>query len=270
MNTIATLHQLRQRLGLDTADTADDDRLLDALQAATAQIERLAGRRFTPRLATVEHSVNPVDTSELTLDDDLLELTTLTNGNGSVVSSADIVILPDSGGDNPIGIIRLTGGNSFVWDETPLRAIQINGIWGYHDHWSEAWRDSSDTVQDNPFGASATTLTVADADGTDAESETPRFQVGQLLRIESEYLPVLAINTATNVLTVARAVNGTTAASHAQDTLIEVFQPPLDVEMLALQWAAWLYKEPDNRVTGGIPLRFLEWLRGLRRVGVKA
>lgn len=270
MYHLATLHQLRQRLGLSATDTSDDDRLLAALQAAAAQIEGAAGRRFSPRSATIEHDVNSRHTTELLLDDDLLQLDSITNGDGSSIDTLEVVTLPESTMDGPISVLRLTGGQAFVWDESPLRAVSVTGIWGWHDRWTRAWRDSADTVQDNPLSAAATTLTVSDADGVDSNNIAPRFQVGHLLRIEDEYLRVLVVNTSTNVLTVLRGVNGTMAAAHVQTTQIDVFQPALDVEMLCLRWALWLYKEPDNnRTFSAAPNHLARTLDGLRRLGVK-
>ena len=46
MYTLSTLDQLRTRLGLASTDTADDTRLMNALQAAAPQIERETGWRF--------------------------------------------------------------------------------------------------------------------------------------------------------------------------------------------------------------------------------
>jgi hypothetical protein len=273
MYTLATLYQLRQRLGLAISDTADDPRLLSALQTASAQIERLAGRRFCPRLATLQHSIARKAPGELLLDDDLLQLTSLTNGDGSSIALSDVITLP--AGDSAFAILRLINGATFVWNSTPLRAISVTGIWGWHDVWSQAWRDSADTVQNNPLSSSATSLTVIDADGADNFNETPRFQVGQLICIDSEYLRVLAVNTSTNVLTVLRGVAGTTAASHTQSTAISIYHPPADVETLCLRWAAWLYKEPDNRALPNkfglaTPADLLVALEPLRRVAVKA
>lgn len=79
--------------------------------------------------------------------------------------------------------------------------------------------------------------------------------MGQLLRIEDEYLHGLAINTTTNTLTVARGVNGTTAASHAQSTAIDVYAIPADIRGVCLRIASWLYKQPDAgfvQATGGL------------------
>jgi hypothetical protein len=268
MYTLATLHQLRQRLGLASADTADDPRLLDALQAATAHIEQSANRRFCPRIATIGHTIGK-DRTELLLVDDLLELTALTDGDGSVIPLSDVMLIPDS--DEPAGALKLTDGRVFTWEETPEQAVTVTGVWGWHNRWSSAWLNSADTVQNNPLNASATALTVADADGADGNNQLPRFQVGQLLKIESEYLRVLAVNTATNVLTVQRGVNGTTAASHAQNTAISIYQPPLEVQILALRWAAWLYKEPDNRAAASaLPSSLTAALNPFRRLGVSA
>ncbi|MBI5671121.1 MAG: hypothetical protein HZC41_24255 [Chloroflexi bacterium] len=263
MYTLSTLHQLRQRLGLADSDTADDARLLEALHTATAQIERAAERRFCPRRADVKHSIT--NSRELLLDDDLLELVALTNGDGSAIPTANALLLPP---DGPAGALRLVGGSAFTWAETPVNAITVTGIWGWHDHWDEAWRGAADTVRDNPLAAGATILTVADADGADSMGEAPRFQVGQLLKIEDEYLWVLAVNPTTNVLTVQRGANGTTAAPHALNTPVSVYQPPADVAALALRRAAWLYKEPDNPAFA--PDSLEEALASLRRLGVKA
>lgn len=267
MYTLATLHQLRQRLGLSATDTADNARLLAALQAASAQIEQSAGRRFTPRIATLEHDLNPRHLDELLLKDDLLQLESITNGDGSSIDPLDVVTLPESALDGPISVLRLTGGQYFTWNETPLRAVAISGIWGWHDRWSRAWRSSADTVQNNPLNSTSSTITVSDADGADSYAIAPRFQAGHLLRIEDEYLRVLTVNASTNVLTVLRGVNGTTAAAHNQGTAIDIFQPALEVEMLCLRWALWLYKEPDNRAFAATPAGLASAIGGLRRVG---
>lgn len=259
MNAITTLYTLKQRLGLDS-DT-EDARLRAVLESATAQIQRLANRHFMPRVASIKHDV--YSARELLLDDDLLELTELLNGNGEAIALNDLLTLPN---DNTPASVLILLRDLFTWADSALKAISVTGVWGWHDDWSFAWRDSGDSVQDNPLSASATTLTVNDADGSDSAQEFPRFQVGQLLKIEDEYLRVLAITNDT--LTVTRGVNGTTASVHAQDTVIDVYQPPADIELLVLRWATWLYKEPDSRING-IPSGLLRDLHPFRRVSVK-
>jgi hypothetical protein len=259
MYLLNTLYALRAHLGLATAETADDPRLIAALQAAAFQVERAAGRRFSPRKAALQHTITRA--TELLLDDDLLELSALANGDGTTVPLNNVILLPD---DAPAGGLLLTAGSSFIWTQTPIQAVTVTGIWGWHDRWATAWRDTADTVQNNPLGSTATSITVADADGADTTVETPRFQVGHLLKIENEYLRVLAVNTATNVLTVLRGVSGTTAAAHALNTPIYTFQPVPDIAAIALTRAAHLYREPDAAAAA-----ILDSLAPYRRYPVK-
>jgi hypothetical protein len=262
MYTIATIDALRSRLNLDAG--VDDARLRTVLEVATVIIERLTGRRFVPRLATLTHSIDPHHVTELILDDDLMSLSILTNGDDSNIDIADVLLLPDD--DSVAGVLRLLNGNAFLWNESPLNAVSISGVWGWHDRPSAMWRDSGDTVQDAPLTAGATTLTINDSSAADSSGETPRFQSGHLLKIEDEYLRVIGV--AASMLTVIRGVNGSIPTSHAQSTSIDTFQPPPDVASLCVRLAAWLYKEPDVRGAGGIPpiLRFE--IEGLRRVRV--
>ena len=249
MIVYATLTQLRQRLDIPTADTDDDGRLLVSLRQATAQIDRYTARRFAPVKQTRRYDVQ--DPFYLRLDIDLLELDTLTNGDGSNIDLGDVLLIPT--GDGPKSVIRLDpeGDAFFIYEASPVQALQVTGIWGFHDNWSEAWRDTADTVEDNPLSSSATTITVNDADGSDSADLSPRFQVGQLLKIEDEYLHVTAVDTTSNELTVIRGVRGTTAASHAQNTAISVYVPPQDIQALCLRWATWLYQQVNAGIGAG-------------------
>jgi hypothetical protein len=239
MTTLSTLHRLRARLGLAAADSADDRRLLWALESASAALERRAGRRFSPHLATRRQTITA--SRELLLDDDLLELHSLSDGLGQTIPLDAVIRLPQQ---PPHSALLLTGGAALAWDDAPVAAAAVTGIWGWHDMWEAAWRGSGDSVA-AAVTAAAVSLPVTDAAGVDASGETPRFQVGQMLRIEAEYLRVLAVNAADHLLTVTRGSSGSAAAAHAAGTPIAVFQPALEVEAWALRLAARLYREPD-------------------------
>ena len=99
-------------------------------------------------------------------------------------------------------MLRLGGAGRFVWSGSPLAAIQVTGIWGWHERWSLAWQSGVDSAQDNPLAASATMLQVTDSS---------RFEAGQLLRLGDEYLRLLAIDEARHSLRVLRAAQGTAA-----------------------------------------------------------
>jgi hypothetical protein len=243
MYTLTTLHQLRIRLGLATTDTADDPQLLTALQHASRQIETTCGRRFSPHQRTLRHTIT--EATELLLDDDLLELLTLTNGDSTTIPLSDVLTQPTTA---PHSLLYLTQGRVFTWQTTPRQAITVTGIWGWHDRPADQWRNSNDALN-IIIGSTNTSLTLVNINGTDSSLESPRIQVGHLLRIDSEYLRVLAVNPATNQITVLRGVNGTTAASHAYATPIFTYQPAPDIIALTLRWAAMLYKEADHSLT---------------------
>ncbi|MBN1963313.1 MAG: hypothetical protein JW910_01620 [Anaerolineae bacterium] len=242
MTIYATLTGLRRVLGLGSSDTADDDLLLALLGAASRLIEGYAGRRFYPVRQVRSYSCT--DPAILLLDGDLLALHELVNGDGSTISASAYHLHPPGGPvKSSIALDRTQA--AFTHDGDPVDAIEVDGTWGFHPDWANAWTESGDSVQDDPLTADATALTVSDADAPEITGYGVRFAVGQVIRIEDEYLHVLAVNATTNVLTVARGVNGTTAAAHAKSTAIDLYQPPEDVRQACLRVASWLYKQKD-------------------------
>lgn len=235
MYTIASLFDLRRHLGLAAADTSEDARLMEALRVASAQIERAAGRHFLPRQAALVHAVG-ISRNELLLDDDLLDLTAVEDASG-VIPLAEIDRLPANGAT---GVLRLKNGRTFMPGES---GVTVSGIWGWHDDWQRAWRSSRDGVQDNPLDSTAAVITVQDADGEDSELEAPRFQVGQLIAIDQEWMRVTRVDTVSNYLYVFRAVCGTEAAAYPRLSSILIYQPARDIRDLTVRWAAWLYKQ---------------------------
>ncbi|MFN8372565.1 MAG: hypothetical protein U0694_06775 [Anaerolineae bacterium] len=159
-------------------------------------------------------------------------------------------------------MLHLTNGRPFF--RSYLNSVVVTGVWGWHDRPAEMWRNSSDTVQNNPLTNSGTSLNVTSVTGTDSAGQSPRLQVGHLLKIDEEYLRVLAISS--NTLTVLRGVNGSTAAQHSLNAPIYTFQPVPDVHLLALRWAAWLYREGD---TDSPPDELRESLTDLHRTIVR-
>lgn len=187
----------------------------------------------------------------LELDEDLLEVAALTTQNGAqVITSADYMLMTgDKYNFPPYDRIKLASDGTvtaFSYSGSPQQANAVTGFWGYHEHWADAWMDSQDTVEDNPLSSSATTLTVNDADGIDLYGLTPRFMVQQLLKIESEWLFVTGKNTSTNVLTVIRGVNGTTAAAHVLNTPIYIYQPMPEIVQAMEVLATYIYRRRES------------------------
>lgn len=240
-NLYATLDEVRRYLGLEAGQTGDDDLLLMMLGAASRLIESYAGRRFYPERATRRYTLS--DPLTLLLDGDLLALHSLTNGDGSAIPLDAVHLYP--GGSVASSLLLNRTRATFVPGGDPLDAIAVEGTWGYHPAWASAWQDSGDSVQDDPLSAEATALAVSDAGASPPGGYGPRFAAGQLLRIGEEYLDVLAVDTETDTLTVARAANGTAAASHPRGAAIAIYCPPEDVRQACLRVVHWLYRQPD-------------------------
>lgn len=268
MYTVVTLFQLRAHMGLRPDETADDHRLLWALGAATRHCERYTGRKLLPHHATHYLDVDRHHPKELLLDDDLLELTGVTNGDGRSIPLSQLRRLPNA--RQPASALRLNNGSQFVYRETPLAAVAVAGIWGWHDDWARAWRDTGVTVQEDPLTAAAVTLT-APAEEV-AAGRTPRFQVGQLLRIEEEFLRLQRIEVAEDdslLLTVARGAQESQAGSHTVGTAIHRYHPPPDLAQAVLQLAAWLVQVQRQLASQDLPPAIRTLLRGLRRTVVR-
>ena len=130
--------------------------------------------------------------SALILPDDLLELRAV-NDAGGAIDLAELVALPRDS-DAPAGILQRKRGGSFRLGLSPVGSVSVSGVWGWHDRWSAAWRDSRDQVSEHALSSGATQLGVADSEGADEDGGRPRFHVGHLLRIDDEYLRVTAVD----------------------------------------------------------------------------
>jgi len=263
MYTLVTLTALRQHLGITESEATpvEDQRLRLAIQAASKWLERLAGRRFSPYWAVLRHAVDPARPTQLVLHADLLELLAVEDASGPL-DVEQIITAEDGTLIYPVG---------FNDGEMPRWAVAVTGIWGTHDDWSQAWRSSGDALS-LACDAAATQLSVSDVSGADAHQQTPRFQVGQLIRLGDEYLRVVAIHADTQQLSVLRGQQGTHAAAHDAAAPIDIYQPADDLVLLCLRLAAWLYREPDSIAGEALPpslaAALSEALAGLRRLRV--
>lgn len=181
--------------------------------------------------------------STLFMPDDLLAIVSYTWA-GVALDSDDFDTLPP--GQFPAFQVGIYDGVSFTLPNGHTESVALVGIWGYHNNPAEMWLDSGDTVQTGGgINSSATSITVSNADGLNPNG-VKRFETLQYLQIEDEYLLVTAINTGTNVLTVKRGVNGSTAAAHAQGVAIETFVPDTLFESATRRRVVYLYNNPGE------------------------
>lgn len=134
-----TLSNLKTYRGVSGGDTTDDATLQWNLDAAKAFIERECNRVFVAATRTVLFAGRRpfVSADKLTLNvfQDLVSVTTLTNGDGVVITSGYYQLLPVSRGlttAKPFCAIQLLdwSGYRFVPSTTGI-GISVAGSWGY-------------------------------------------------------------------------------------------------------------------------------------------
>jgi len=141
-NAYCSLEQIKNRLNsLGTStDTIDDSVIDEMIEQASRAIDAFCGgRTFYARTET--HYFDMPNDRQLDLDDDLLAVTTLTNGDGVEIIAADYILINRN--KPPYFAIRLKETSSVVWqlddDGNSEQVISLAGTWGYVD------RDDTDT-----------------------------------------------------------------------------------------------------------------------------
>jgi hypothetical protein len=135
-----SLADLKAYLKIDSSNT-DDDTLLQAfLDAAQGAIDLDRGRTFEAAADSTRRfdAVRDVGKDDgdsyaqtLYLDQDLCQITSITNGDGTTVTSSQYVTEPRN--DTPYWAIKLKLDSGIVWtySSTPENAIAITGRWAY-------------------------------------------------------------------------------------------------------------------------------------------
>jgi hypothetical protein len=250
----ATLTAAKQIIGLEPDETKDDALLLALLEWATAYIDDHKARHYDPRrevrlfdLPSTHGSmfgvyearyVPPAAVPVLRLDDDLLELVELTNGDGNKIT--DYLLEPANVW--PKMRVRLTNGA--IWQPSAAgeirQIIEADGVWGAHDRYSTAWK-ASGVILPAALNNSATTISVTDIGA---------LQAGQLLRVDDEFMLLSAIDADTDAppaytLTIERGAQGTTAASHAKDAPVKIWQVQGNISQACIRIVKWRYSQKD-------------------------
>lgn len=249
INIYAGLSEIKA--AIEVTATTYDAVLLRMARHASRLIDIAAGRQFYPELATKYFDGSGA--VEMWLPEPVLAITALSLSDDQGYSYTETPVentdfwVSDGAqyGRSPTQLLVMSPNGSYAVFYSGRRAVRITGVWGWHRNYSAAWEDSQDTLQAEAL-ANASTITVANADGASQLGLTPRFEVGQTLRIDSEYLAVTAVNTGTNVLTVVRGCNETTAASHATGTRVDVWRADELVRQATLIQATRWFKRAQS------------------------
>jgi len=260
-----TLAQVRTELSAQS--TVDDNELYAKIRAISRRVDRLFQSNRAVFAPVTETRPIPLMNENIRrgwriytlpggIKNHLLSLTSVSI-NGTSVSGAS---LHHDTPNSPAAAIQLPQGTS--WQNYCNAAstppyITITGVWGWHPDYASAWEDE-DALQAD-INSSVTSLTVGNVDGADTWGETPRISAGNLLKINDEIMLVTATDTATNVVTVRRAMNGTTATAHTSGDSVAVWQPDPPLKLyVARQVGAQYAKQGgynDMEISGGATRR---------------
>lgn len=193
---------------LDSAETARNNGQVDrAIEAASRNIERLCRRKFYPQAATRYFDWPDRSGSaswRLWLNaDELISVTTLTVA-GETIPSSDYFLEPANVGP-PYSRLEIDRSSSaaFSGGDTHQRAISIAGVFGYGA--------DVETVGELASSLAASTSATANA------SFTRNIGVGDILKIDDEYLIVTGRNMVDSTQNLQSGMDASTA-----DTRVDV------------------------------------------------
>lgn len=130
-NGYATLQEYKDYADITSTDATDDGALEDLIETASRFIDTQTLRTFYARTET--RSFNVPDGRKLTLDDDLISITTLTNGDDEVLTTSDYILEPAN--ETPKFAITLKQSSTKRWeldsDSNSEQVIDVAGSWGW-------------------------------------------------------------------------------------------------------------------------------------------
>ena len=230
------LRKLKDNSLLDdpAAGGGDDDELFELLLAVSAWVDAYCNRCFYPLTAT--RRFDGTGGARLPVPD-LVALTSLTHcpdggEAGEAWAPHDYALEPYNADPStpwgaPYGSILALGRGERHAFEAGRRNYEVSGVWGY----GQLAEPSGASVA-APGGMDAAQTAVAVNNGA-------HFAPGQTLLLGAEQALVTAVSG--NTLTVRRALNGTTAAAHAQGAGVSLLRWPAPVERAALINAARIW-----------------------------
>ena len=218
-NSYGNLSTLKTQLGI--SGTTDDTSLLQSLEMASRSIDTFCNRYFYITSETRQYKGAG---NRLFLNHDLLSITTLTTlkddrSTDKTWATTDYELFPLGDTTYPKEWIELadnTSAGSFA--SGIRRGVQIAGLFGYGNGNSSTPYLSATTTNDGSFSSSDTTFTA---------TAGANLSIGETILIDSEQMYITGISS--NTITIQRAMNGTTGASHSTGATVNVYKYPQEV-----------------------------------------
>jgi hypothetical protein len=221
-----------------TTDTTDDATMSAILDQAAREVETRCGNRtFYPRYEKRYYDVPVYQNSPriLFLDDDLLEVVTITNGDKNVVTSDLYNLKPKN--YSPHYAIQLIGPISVFWifDVTNgniEKVISVEGWWGFHNRYEQRAWTLAGTIATAITTTTATSITMTA--GHTLVKDT-------IIKIDNEIFNLT--NVSSNTLTVTRGDNGSTAATHLILAPVYVWNVQPEIKIATMMLAQSIYQQ---------------------------
>ena len=239
-NAYADLTTLKSSGVLNITGTGFDTRLREILESASRLIDRYCNRHFYVLVTT--RKFDGAGATELPVPD-LISVTSLKTDDNkdrtfeTTWAATDYLLYPANadptkewGSPYTRVLVDTEAGSEDVFTRG-RQTVQIDGKWGYR----EVTEDSGTDIN-NAGGYSATDTSLVVDDGS-------KLAMAQTLLIGTEQLYVTDIST--NTLTVTREVNGTTAASIADNADVNLYRYPDPVIHACLLQGSHLWHRKD-------------------------
>lgn len=141
-NGYATLAEFKLFANITSTQANEDSAIETIIEGVSRYIDLKTQRTFYTRTATRYY--DRPSGRELELDDDLLTVTELLNGDDVEITSGDYNLIPRN--DPPYNAIRLTETSTVLWtldsDGNSEFVIDVAGTWGYMTNHTDEIREA--------------------------------------------------------------------------------------------------------------------------------
>ena len=221
------------------ADAVDDGTISTLIDAVSHYIEQQTWRTFTPRYETRTFDVPDMTHgfgNQLDLDDDLLEVVSITNGDGTTVTNNPTKtynLKPNNG--YPKRSINLISSTTTLWSSNSTNddegVISVSALWGFRDQYDQHGWSLVGTL-----GAAMADTTTASLTMTAGHS----LKQDTVIKIDTELFNVKLVST--NAVTLnQRGDNGSTAATHLISAPVYVWNVQPEIHEAALMIVQNMY-----------------------------
>ena len=235
---LITLDEVRGYRRIPSAKSKDDELISDMISEASeffiSQINRTPLPMTLTRLYDYGGAGMP-SVRELNSGEDLLSVATLTNGDASVIASADFVLEDANVFPKRAIRLKLNSGITFFYDTDPEQSISVAGQWGYVPHFGRHWKNIT-TLSSDITTTTAVTMGVTAADNV---------RVGDYLRINSDEV-VFVTDIVGTTISIDRGELGSTAATATSADTVDQFQQVRDIKGAVKEIVGYLYKTKDK------------------------